>query len=373
VFDLRGGAPRPTALASMLRSLAHTGSFEHPIMQTPGWWRRPIRLLPPRSSEFQSGIDLEPVCPSEDAMRVTVMGSDPSRAPQARGILMLGAAGRLGRAFVSAAELRGLKHRAFSRSELDVTDAKAVAAAMADSSPWAVINCAGFSRIDAAERAERECLSANVHGAENLALACAAVGVPFVTFSSDHVFDGSKRAPYVESDTCSALGVYGETKIIADQRVLAAGGKALIIRPGKLLAPNDDNDSLLHSLRRLARGERVQVSHDLRLSATFLPDLVNTTLDLLIDGETGVWHLPNPGVLTPQDLLVAAAEILQLDTNLIEGVPFWSLHRGALRPRFRGLDSERAGLLPPLGDALRRYCANAPRIVAEIDAAVAAR
>jgi dTDP-4-dehydrorhamnose reductase len=86
-----------------------------------------------------------------------------------------------------------------------------------------------------------------------------------------------------------------------------------------------------------------------------------------------VWHLANAGVVTPRDLLLAAAEISKLDADLIEGVPFWSLHRAADRPRYRALESERAPLLPPLADALQRYCTDAARAILELDAAVAVR
>jgi dTDP-4-dehydrorhamnose reductase len=374
VFDLRGGAPRPTALAHMLPSLARNGSFQHPIMQTPGWWRRAIRLARPLRDRGEHEVNLETVCPPEDLMRPEVPTSAaPHGASRRQPLLIIGGAGRLGTAFARAAELRGLAYRSLTRAELDAADADAVAAAVKAMSPWAVINCAGFSSVDAAEREERACVRANVYAAESVALACAAMSIPHVTFSSDHVFDGSKGAPYVESDACNALNVYGASKVMADQKVLATGGKALIIRPGKLLAPADENDFLLAPLRRLAGGERVRVAHDLRFSVTFLPDLVNAALDLLIDGETGLWHLPNPGVLTPQDLVVAAADMLQLDADLIKGVPLWSLRPAALRARFRGLESERAPLLPPLTDALQRYCADAPRLADKIEAAVAAR
>ena len=93
-----------------------------------------------------------------------------------------------------------------------------------------------------------------------------------------------------------------------------------------------------------------------RMSGTYLPDLVHATLDLLIDGEAGVWHLANGGALTPEQLLIAAAEIIDLDGELIDGTPGWKLNRPALRPRNRVLQSERGQLLPPLEDALSRYC-----------------
>jgi len=168
------------------------------------------------------------------------------------------------------------------------------------------------------------------------------------------VFDGSQSAPYLETDRLEALNVYGETKIVAEQTVLTVRPEALVIRPGKILAA-DGHDSLGEQLRELTRGKCVRVANDIRFSPTFLPDLVDAALDLLIDEERGVWHLANSGAATPEELLIAAAELADLDRSLIQGVPAWSLHRSALRPRNRVLQSERGELLSAWREALHRF------------------
>lgn len=177
-----------------------------------------------------------------------------------------------------------------------------------------------------------------------------------------------KTQPYVESDECSALNVYGESKVAADRCVLSGWPGALIIRPGTIFEPFAENNFLREQLRALARGERVRVANDIKISMTYLPELVQTTLDLLIDGETGVWHLAHPGIVTPEQLLTTAAGIAGIDTRMIEGVPIWSLRHPALRPRFRALDSERGQFLPPLDETLQRYCHESPAFDEEVDA-----
>jgi dTDP-4-dehydrorhamnose reductase len=250
----------------------------------------------------------------------------------------------------------------FSRADLDITDEGAVADAVQSSKPWAILNCAGYSRVDDAEADEQNCIRANAHGAAVLASVCALTGTRLVTFSSDHVFDGGRSEPYGESDEPSPLNVYGESKLAGERQVLSSCAEALVIRPAKVFAPLEERDFLRHSLRAIARGERVTVANDIRLSGTYLPDLVHATLDLLVDGETGIWHLANSGVFTPEQLLRTAAQIAALDAKLVEGVPVWRLNRPALRPRNRALRSERGQILPPLENALRRYLDEAPAI-----------
>jgi dTDP-4-dehydrorhamnose reductase len=356
-YDLRGGTPRPTAIANLVQQLTGNGTFDHPTLDTPGWWRRSVRIL---SSVAQMGHDeCYPDVPLTDEFRALQLSSDRLAG---RPILITGAGGRLAQGFVRAAELRGLAYRVFSRRELDICDEAAVGTAIAALRPWALVNCAGYSRVDEAEHDEQECIRANTRGAATLAAACARAGVQLLTFSSDHVFDGAQRAPYVEGDEPSPLNVYGESKLLGERQVLAACPEALVIRPGKVFAPLAENDFLRSSLGTLARGERIAVANDIRLSATYLPDLVHAALDLLVDGEKGVWHLSNPGTVTPAELVRMAAEIAQLDTGLIDSVPWWRVNRPALRARNRALRSERAELLPPLEDALRRYWHEAPAI-----------
>ena len=359
-YDLRGGTPRPTAVAKMIEELAHGREFAHPTLGSPGWWRRSVRLLTqPVSAPEKTHVEVCQCLPPNSLIEVPSAAFAGDERASGRPILITGGNGRLAQGFVRAAELRGLAYRLYSHADLDVADSEAVDRALRSCQPWAVINCAGFSRVDDAEGDAQACMRANTQGAATLAAACARTSTPLLTFSSDHVFDGSKRHPYLESDAPHALNVYGDSKVLAEQQVLAALPSALVIRPGEVFAPHADADFLGHSLRAIARGERVRVENDLRISGTYLPDLVHAALDLLIDGEAGVWHLANSGAITPEQLLIAAADLLHLDATKIEGAPAWRFHHAALRPRYRVLDSERGQLLPPLHGALERYCRQA--------------
>jgi dTDP-4-dehydrorhamnose reductase len=354
-YDLRGGTPRTTAIAHMIDEIAHCGDFDHPTLAVPGWWRRSVRMLSPAAA----ATECVPAISVVEANTTTPNAA--ARLP-GRPIVITGATGRLAQGFIRAAELRGLAYRLFSHAELDITDEAAVEQALHRFDAWAVINCAGYSRVDDAERNQQLCMQANTRGAATLAHVCARSGTPLVTFSSDHVFDGTKREPYLETDEPFALNVYGRSKLLAERQVLAAFPDALVVRPGKVFAPLESDDFIRNSLRAIARGERVRVENDIRVSGTYLPDLVHATLDLLIDSERGVWHLANSGAVTPEQFLIAAADAAHLDGGQIDGAPTWRLNRPALRPRYRALGSERGQLLPPLEDAIARYCRESPEI-----------
>lgn len=351
-FDLRAPAPRRTAIAQMIRALASGNEFHHPVLATPGWWRRPTRFIQPAAKRDE--------CPAKNCTSSIVEHQFTSQTANGRPILLTGGAGRLASGFRRAAELRGLACHALTRAELDITDESAVAVALQSFAPWAVINCAGVSDPDRAQNDEEECASAHVRGAENLARACARTGARLVTFSSDFVFDGDEARAYLESDAARAINVYGQSKIAAENATRTAFDNALVIRLGKVFAPNEESDSMRARLEALARGERVALANDVRFSVSYLPDLVNATLDLLIDGESGVWHLANSGSIMPAELLFAAANLAQLETSLIDDVPVWSLRLPAPRPRNRALESERGQLLPPWENALWRYMNDSP-------------
>ena len=172
LFDVRAPRPRPTALATMARSLATTGKHDHPALGAPGWWRCADRVLYPEHDELS---------------QPRVEGSPPGRP-----ILITGAAGTLGSAFARLCAARGLAFRSLTRHELDVSDRGAVERALRESGAWAVVNAAGYVRVDDAERDAESCHRLNALAAETLAHACAASGIPLVAFSSDLVFDARR-------------------------------------------------------------------------------------------------------------------------------------------------------------------------------------
>jgi len=351
VFDLRAPAPRPTALARLLRQLARGEEPSHPALDSPGWWRRLERLLylPEHKRHAEN---------SHEGAFVKSWGEGArGKAGRAktRLILVTGATGTLGQAFARACRARALPFRLLNRAALDIADASSVASALEEFEPWAVVNAAGYVRVDDAEREPELCRRENTGGPAVLAEACAARGVALVTFSSDLVFDGLSRRPYVETDAPAPLNVYGRSKAEAEARVLASNPSALVVRTSAFFGPNDEYNFVTIALRALAEGGRFPAACDSVVSPTYVPDLVNACLDLLIDGERGVWHLANRGAVTWAELARRAAELAGLDARLIEPRTSKSLGLAAARPSYSALASGRGALLPSLESALERY------------------
>jgi dTDP-4-dehydrorhamnose reductase len=346
VFDVSGPAPRPTALAAMLRGLASCGTFNHPILASPGWWRRPLRLLYPPVSARRA---------DERPARLRIEPADAPPPTRARPIVISGATGTLGRALARLCAVRALPCRLLGRKEMDIADPTSVAAALARISPWAVINAAGYARVDDAERDCDRCERENTRGPAVLAAACAELGIRFVTFSSDLVFDGEQRTPYVESDVVGPLGIYGVSKAVAESRVLQTHPSSLVVRAGGFFGPWDESNFVAVALRALEQGRTFRAAADAVVSPTYLPDLVNATLDLLIDGATGIWHLANRGAVTWADLARLSAEVAGVNASGVVPCASGALGLVALRPAYSALASQRGLRLPALDDSLSRY------------------
>lgn len=291
-FDVRGEAPRPTAVARAAQAYAAGEPFDHPALDSPGWWRRPPRLYPwsGRCRPFEWG---------------------------GRKLLVTGATGTLGNAFARICEERALPFCLTARDEMDLCDPASIERSLQRHRPWAVINAAGFVRVADAEREPEACMAANADGAEALARACAEAGIPLVTFSSDLVFDGRLGRRYQEEDEVGPGCVYGRSKAEAEKRVIAAGGRPLVLRTSAFFGPWDRHNFAWHTLSALARGETVTACSRTRVSPTFVPDLCHAALDLLIDGETGIWHLANEGELSWFDFARRVAEVAGYDPELV--------------------------------------------------------
>jgi dTDP-4-dehydrorhamnose reductase len=340
-FDLGSGKPRPTALAKLVRQLSFGEAPQHPALQTPGWWRKSSRFLYP--PVFTDGGNLPATDENEE--------EKPSGAP----ILITGGRGTLGRAFARACHGRGLNHIAATRQQLDITSIRDIEEFVQQYRPWAVVNAAGYVRVDDAENDVERCRQQNVIGAVNLAKVCAASGVQLLTFSSDLVFSGHQESLYSESDEAGPLNVYGQSKVDAEMGVLAAYPAAIVVRTSAFFGPWDDYNFLTVSLASIANGSKVYAAGDWIVSPTYLPDLVHRCLDLLIDGERGLWHLANDGAITWADFARQAAIMSGLDDHRVHACPGSRLGLRAPRPRFSALGSTRGRLLPPLLDGIRRY------------------
>lgn len=339
-FDVRSGQLRPTALTRVLKALggdedAKNWLDRHPAMGRPGWWRRPIRL--------------------EHAPFTWTDRNEPMDERAGPPILITGASGTLGQALARACQLRGLDYVLTDRQALAIDDPASIARALDAHRPWAVVNAAGWVRVDDAEAERDACFRANADGAALMAVACAERGIRYVVFSSDLVFDGAKQDAYLESDAPKPLNVYGASKAAAEERVMAALPDALVVRTAAFFQPDDAYNFAVWVERELVAGRPIKAAEGFVVTPTFVPDLVHASLDLLIDEESGIWHLTNQEPVSWFDFGRRVAEAMDLDPRLITAAKPEELGWLAKRPAYVPLGSRHGQLLPKLDDALKRH------------------
>ncbi|RYE01661.1 MAG: NAD-dependent epimerase/dehydratase family protein [Sphingobacteriales bacterium] len=332
VFNLQSGTARPTALAAYIRERTGAQSCAHPILARDGWWSRKDRLV-------------------YGARKVVSINRN-RRQPACRPVLILGRNGTLGRAFARVCAERNIHYQLTGRNELDLSNGRSMEEALELFDPWCVINAAGYVDVDAAERDAERCLQANAYGPVQLAGYCAARGIRFVGFSSDLVFDGSKTTPYTESDAPAPLNVYGRSKALLEAGVATVNADALLLRTSAFFGAWDEYNFLYKTWQDLREGRVVQAAADAFVSPTHVPELVHTALDLLLDGEQGLWHVANNGVLSWAEFARLIARRAGFSGRRVQAVSFEALQPAAVRPRYSALASERGLRLGNVDDAI---------------------
>lgn len=339
VYDLRSGTPRPTALAKLIKSLNEGDeSVFGNILKIPGWWKRNDRIL------FKK--DDEPV----------IARSSDYKNDDVAPLLIIGANGSLGNAFARICEKRGIVYQLSDRNELDIASTRSVTDFLEKKKPWAVINAAGFTRIDEAEKYSFRCFRENTTGPLILADICKSFGIKMVTFSSDQVFNGKKKNPYTEEDQTNPLNLYGLSKRLAEEKVLNTNPDVLFVRSSSFFNPWHKEDSLGRIIQSgIVSGEKYHLASDIIISPAYVPDLVSTVLDLLIDNESGIWHLSSQEEISFYEFARMALRIAGLDEDVITPVPSSKLKQTAVRPQYSVLKSSAGVILPPLGNALNNF------------------
>ncbi len=254
-------------------------------------------------------------------------------------VLVTGAGGMLGQDVVRAVREHGDETVALTRRELDVTDAEAVAAAVAAARPDALINCAAWTDVDGAESDPDGAAAINATGAGNLARTAASAGVRLVHISTDYVFDGRQRMPYVESDAPAPQSAYGRTKLDGERAVAAAGGSHAIVRSSWLFGTGGLNFAAT-MLKLAAERDEVAVVTDQIGCPTATAHLAPALLELAQNDAQGLFHVAGSGRCSWNDF---AAEIFRqagVDCRVLPCTTA-DMPRPAPRPANSALVSER--------------------------------
>jgi dTDP-4-dehydrorhamnose reductase len=265
--------------------------------------------------------------------------------------LITGAAGMLGLDVRAAAIATGHEVTALSRSELDVTDAVAVARAVTGVGADAVINCAAYTNVDGAESDPGGAHAVNGAGAGHVAAAAQAAGAWTLHVSTDYVFDGTKTSPYLESDVPGPLSVYGASKLAGERAVeLAAPGRHTIVRSSWLFGTG--GACFPATMLRLSRErDELSVVDDQIGCPTFTGHLAQALVDLAARPErpVGVLHVAAGGECSWFDFATEIMRLAGAATRITRGRTA-DLGRPAPRPAYSVLRSERGPLAPVLAD-----------------------
>ncbi|HEY0317553.1 MAG TPA: dTDP-4-dehydrorhamnose reductase [Solirubrobacterales bacterium] len=272
-------------------------------------------------------------------------------------LLITGAAGMLGRDVMLAAGNAGHDVVGFGRAELDVADADSVERKFDLERPDVVINCAAWTDVDGAEEAEEAAFAVNGAGAGNVAAAAAKVGASVVYVSTDYVFDGAKRAPYVESDQPAPLSAYGRTKLAGEEATAAANKRHFIVRSAGLFGIGGNN--FVETMLRLATSQNeVLVVRDQVGSPTYTWHLAYGIVRLIEGIEFGIHHMAAAGQCSWYEFAREIFEQAKVECKVLSGTTEM-LGRPAARPAFSALTSQRehAIRLPSWQDGLAGYLA----------------
>ena len=324
-FKIENNQIRKTALGKMVRVIATTGEYHHPLLNIKGWWNK--------------NRNMDQIMNSKKENRLLIIGKN----------------GTLGNAFMKICEHRSIPFIALGRKDLDISDEREVRQVIDEYKPWGLINTAGYVKVDDAETNYNECFSVNTIAPGILANTCNIRGIRFMTFSSDLVFDGTKKTPYNEKDVAKPLNIYGISKANGEQVVQKTNPGSLIIRTSAFFGPWDQYNFVYTILNSLQYERPLSVVRDVVVSPTYVPDLANTAMDLFIDEEQGIWHLSNDGMLSWADFACAVADRAGYKKNNLLFKNLDEMGWKAQRPLYSVLKSDKGIKLPVLDNALERF------------------
>ena len=232
--------------------------------------------------------------------------------------VVVGATGQLGsdlvRTFDRPGELIPLGSR-----DLDVLDAARVRSTLADLQPTVVINATAYNFVDRAEEERSRAFALNAEAVGSLAATCHALGGVFVHFSTDYVFDGHKRTPYVETDAPAPLSAYGESKLAGERLALERCERTVIFRVSGLfgIAGTSGKGNFVETMLRLAReGKPLRVVADQVLGPSYTLDLARKVWAVLPKATHSLYHLTSGGQTSWYDFARRALELAGVTADI---------------------------------------------------------
>jgi dTDP-4-dehydrorhamnose reductase len=283
-----------------------------------------------------------------------------------RRVAVIGANGQLGLDVCQAFASAGYDVAALNHAELEVADRAAVDAVLTPLAPAVIVNTAAMHNVDACEADPARAFAVNGIGARNIAQAATALGAVVVHVSTDYVFDGATRRPYVEEDAPRPLNVYGITKLAGEYAVRVAGPRHAVVRSSGLYGTGacraKGGLNFVRLMLKLARerGE-VRVVTDEMVTPTYTRDLAAQLVPIAEGTLGGVVHATCQGACSWNEFAAAIFELAGQPVRLLAATSA-DFPAKVPRPTYSVLDNARlraAGVdrMPPWRESLRRYLA----------------
>ena len=277
-------------------------------------------------------------------------------------VLVTGAKGQLGSDLLCELSKRNIESVAIDIEDLDITDAAATKKVIEDINNKtkldAIIHCAAYTAVDAAEDNETLVTKINAEGTKNIAEVAKTLDVAMMYISTDYVFDGEGKRPWEPDDKRAPLNVYGMAKYKGELYVEELVKKYFIVRISWVFGLHGNN--FIKTMLRLGK-ERgaVSVVNDQIGSPTYTPDLSRLLVDMIVSDKYGRYHATNEGLCSWYDFAVEIFKQAKLDVA-VTPVSSDAFPVKAKRPHNSRMDKSKLTengfeLLPTWQDALRRY------------------
>jgi dTDP-4-dehydrorhamnose reductase len=273
-------------------------------------------------------------------------------------VLVLGAAGQLGATMVGRLAGAGHAVTGATRADVDLRDGPAVTAFIEARRPELLINCAAYNNVDGAEDDPLPALEVNAMAVRAMAVGAERVGATFIHYSTDFVFDGQARKPYVETDPPRPQSAYGASKLLGEWFAQQAPSH-YVLRVESLFGGPAARSSIDKIIAAVERGDEARVFIDRVVTPSYVEDVVTATEQLLLrHGPPGLYHCVNTGEATWYEVGVEIGRLMGAAPRLVP-VKVADVRLKASRPQYCALANGKlaaaAGPMPTWQDSLARY------------------
>lgn len=273
-------------------------------------------------------------------------------------VFVTGVKGQLGYDVVEELKRRGLEAIGVDIDEMDITDAQSVDRVICEANPDAVIHCAAYTAVDAAEDNVDLCRRVNADGPLNIAKTCKKLDIPMIQISTDYVFDGQGTRPWEPEDPCQPINVYGLTKYEGEQAVMNTLDKFFIVRIAWVFGINGKN--FVKTMLNLGQTrDHLTVVNDQFGSPTYTYDLAKVLVDMVQTDKYGIYHATNEGICTwyefACEIFRQAGMQVQVDPVSADNYPAKAKRPSNSRMSKDKLEVNGFDRLPTWQDALERY------------------